>query len=347
MMFSSRLPLSALVPLCRSLRHYLSSGLTVHEAFAHLARKGPFAARGVCTRVLASLQRGDDLSAALKKEQAAFPPLVVAMVSVGEHSGMLAEIFGHLEDHFVRQQQLWNAFVSKITWPVVQLILAVFVIAGLIYFLGIIADMRGPGAPPYDPLGLGLSGASGAMIFLGVVVGIALGLCLLYFLLTRGLGGRASVSAFLLRLPAIGPCLQSLALARFCTAMRLTHETGMPVGKALQLSLRATGNPAWEAQASAVKAATMTGDDLTTILSRTGLFPDEFEQILSVAEMSGSISEVMEKQAEHYHEEAGRRLSTLTAVAGYAIWAGIAILIIIAIFRLYGSYFDQISNFKF
>jgi type IV pilus assembly protein PilC len=343
MIFSARLSLPTLILLTRTLRHYLASGLTVHEAFGHLARKGPAAARPLCGRVLTSLQSGDDLSAALKKEQAAFPPLVVAMVSVGEHSGMLAEIFGELEKHFVRQQQLWLAFVARITWPVVQLILAVFVIAGLIYFLGIIAEMRGPGQKPYDPLGLGLMGASGALTFLGIVAGITLGGCLLYFLVTRGLSGRARVSAFLLRLPAIGPCLQTLALGRFCTAMRLTHETGMPVGKALQLSLRATGNPAWEAQANAVKAATRSGDDLTTILARTGLFPEEFQHILSVAEVSGTISEVMETQAEHYHEEAGRRMATLTAVASYTIWAGIAAILIFTIFRLYGSYLGQLG----
>ena len=38
-----------------------------------------------------------------------------------------------------------------------------------------------------------------------------------------------------------------------------------------------------------------------------------------MAEESGSISEVMERQAEHYHEEAGRSLANLTAIAGYAI----------------------------
>jgi type IV pilus assembly protein PilC len=258
---------------------------------------------------------------------------------------MLAEIFGELEKHFLRQQQLWNAFVARITWPVIQLVLAIFVIAGLIYFLGVIADMHPPkpGERPYDPLGLGLKGGTGALIFLGTVGGIALAGVLLYQLFTRGLGGRARVSAFLLRLPALGPCLQVLALGRFCTAMRLTHETGMPVGKALQLSLRATGNPAWEAQASAVKAATRSGDDLTAILSRTGLFPEEFKHILAVAEVSGTISEVMETQAEFYHEEAGRRLATLTAVAGYAIWLFVAVIIIVAIFRLYGSYLSQLG----
>ena len=39
-MFSSRLPLSALLELCRSLKHYLGAGLTLVDAFAHQAKRG-------------------------------------------------------------------------------------------------------------------------------------------------------------------------------------------------------------------------------------------------------------------------------------------------------------------
>lgn len=343
MIFSSRLPLSALILLCRSLRHYLAAGLTVNEALGHLARKGPAASRALCERVLRFLNAGLDLSAAFKKEQAALPPLMISLVTVGESTGMLAEVFGDLEKHYIRQQQLWRAFIARITWPVVQLVAAIFVIAGLIYFLGVIAEMRGPGQPPYDPLGLGLSGASGALIFLGMVFGLGLILFVVYLFATRGPTGGVALQRWFLGLPMLGPCLQTLALARFCTAMRLTHETGMSVGKGLRLSFEATGNPAWQEQGTRMKAATRSGEDLTTILTQTRLFPEEFLHVLAVAEESGSISEVMERQAEHYHEEAGRSLAALTALAGYAIWLLIAVIIIIAIFRLYGSYLSQLG----
>ncbi len=343
MISSSRLSVSALIPLCRSLRHYLSSGLTVHDAFRHLAKKGT-PAWALCERVLRQLEAGADLSAALKKEKACLPALMIALVSVGESTGMLAEVFGDLETHFVRQQQLWHAFLARITWPLFQLVAAVVVITVLIYFLGIIADLRGPGQPAYDPLGLGLYGASGAAIFLAVVGGIALALLVVYWIATRGPTGGVALYGFLLRLPAIGPCLQTLALARFCTALRLTHETGLSIGKALQLSFQATGNPAWQAQADRMKSATRSGQDVTAILTQTQLFPEEFQHILAVAEETGQISEVMAKQAEHYHDEAGRRLATLTALAGYGIWLTVAVLLVVTIFRLYSSYIGQLSG---
>ena len=40
MWFSSRLPLSSVIELCRVLRHYLGAGLTLRDAFRKQAARG-------------------------------------------------------------------------------------------------------------------------------------------------------------------------------------------------------------------------------------------------------------------------------------------------------------------
>ena len=47
MLFSSRLSLSNLIELCRSLRHYLGAGLPIVDAFRQQANKGALAIRPV------------------------------------------------------------------------------------------------------------------------------------------------------------------------------------------------------------------------------------------------------------------------------------------------------------
>ncbi len=343
MLLSKRLSLPHLSSLCRDLRHYLGAGLTVADAFQHQAKKGPAPLRAVAERVAAELKRGHSLAKALQREADAFPPLMLALIDVGEASGMLAEVFAELEKYCTRQLQLRRQFLSQITWPAFQFFAAVFVLAALIFFLGIIKGRQGPNDPPYDPLGLGLSGASGAMIFLCVVFGTLAAIVGLYFLLTRALKQSAAVDGLLLRVPALGPCLQSLALARFCLALRLTFETGMPIAKALKLAFRATGNEAFPAKIGMVELSVEAGADLTSTLAATQLFPEEFVHILAVGEESGRLTEVLRHQGEHYHEESGRRLSTLTSAAGYGIWILVGCMIIWAIFRLFSSYLGALS----
>jgi type IV pilus assembly protein PilC len=341
MLFSSRLSLSNLIELCRSLRHYLGAGLPIVDAFRQQSSKGALAVRPVAGRITAALEKGDSLEDALRHEERFFPPLFLALARVGEQTGMLAEVFAELEKFFLRQRTLWRQFVTQITWPVIQFVLAIFIMAGLILIMGLIAESRG--GQPLDPLGLGLAGPSGAMIFLGVVFGILGGLTAIYLLMKRSLSGSVALDAFLLRLPAIGPCLRALALTRFCMALRLTTETGMSIMKAMRLSLQATGNKAFAAQSEQVEGKLRRGGELTTALATSGLFPEDFQHMMNVAEESGTLSEVLAHQTEHYHEESGRRLAALTSVAGYGLWLFVAIVIIVAIFRIYSFYLSQLG----
>lgn len=337
-MFSSRLPLSVLIELCRSLRHYLGAGLTLGDALEQQARRGPAALRPAAGRLAGRIAEGDALEDALRGEEALFPPLFLALASVGERTGMLPEVFGELERYFLRQKQLRQQFLARITWPVMQFVLAVLVLTLLIFIMGQLGGK-------FDPLGLGLFGARGAATFLGVVVGVVGGLFVLAKLLGAMLGDRAGVARAVLNLPAIGPCVQALALGRFCLALRLTTETGMAIGKALRLSLRATGNRAYAAATEGVERVVGEGDEISWALAGTGLFPADFRRIIAVAEESGSLTEVLKHQGDHYHEEASRRLAALTGLAGYLIWAMVAVAIIVAIFRIYSQYLGLLNSF--
>jgi type IV pilus assembly protein PilC len=336
MLFSVRLPLSSLIELCRSLRHCLGAGLTLRDVFRQQARRGPAPVRPVAARISKGLDRGDDLETALEHEKASFPPLFLALTTVGEQTGNLPEVFADLEKYFVMQQRLRRQFLGQIAWPVFQLLAAIFVIAGMIFILGAIAE--GTGTKPFDPLGLGLTGTGGALTFLALAFGSFAALFGVYLLATRVLQQQAGVDALLLSLPVVGPCLRALALSRFCLALRLTLETGMSTPKALRLSLRATGNAAFVGRSELVEGAVSAGDELALALGKSGLFSEEFQNIVAVGEESGRLPEVMEQQAQHYYEVAGRRLTVLTFVAGCCVWLLVAVLIIVAIFRIFLTY---------
>lgn len=333
MLFSSELPQPALIELSRALRHNLAAGLSIVRVFRQQAQRGMPPVRPVADRIADELEGGESLEAALKGQQARFPPLFLSLASVGERTGHLPEIFGELEKYYALQQRLWRQFVGQITWPAIQFFAAIFVIAFLIFVLGIIA--QGNGSQPLDVLGWGLVGNKGAIRFLLYAFGSLAVIYLIYKILFRSLSHRIRFDEVVLRLPAIGPCVLAFAMMRFCIALRLTMETGMPIAGALRLSLKATGNAAFASRAENVVGRIRTGQDLTRALTATHLFTEEFENIMAVAEESGRIPEVMRQRAEAYEEEAGRRMRTLTQVAGFAVYAFVALLIIWAIFRIF------------
>ncbi|HZT80849.1 MAG TPA: type II secretion system F family protein [Gemmataceae bacterium] len=348
MIFSARLSLSSMIEVCRAMRHYLTAGLSLRETFRHLARRGPSSVRPVAGRISARLERGDDLQAALKGEQKVFPPLFCSLVAVGEETGSLPDVAADLEKYYVQQQRLRRRFLGMIAFPVLELNAAILVIAGMIWLLGFLTEMvYGPNQQPVDPLGIGLTGNKGALTVLLVSYGFLAALLVSYKLAKVLFRGRAPVDRFLLATPVIGRCLKALALSRFCLALRLTWQAGLSAPRAVAMSLRATGNAAFQAAEGVARGAVREGEDLTVALARTGLFPHDFQSVLAVAEDTGRLPEVLQQQTEHYQEEAGRRLAVLNTMAAVGLMLLIGSVIVLAIFRLFFFYLDQLDPAKY
>src|SRR5689334_3715345 len=258
MLFSTAIPLDALMRFCRLARHGLAAGLPLVDVFRQQAHRGPMPMRPMIEAMTARLERGDSLEDALKAEGDRLPPLFVSMAVVGEQTGHLPEAFGELERYYELQWSLRKQFIADITWPVLEFTMAIGVITLLLLVLGWIAP---PGTKPLDPFGLG-TGVRGATTFLLLVFGILAAGFGGYRLLSRSLKHKAAVDRFLLRVPAIGPCLEAIALSRFCLAGRLTLGAGLAVKPALRRSLEATGNAAYPANFEAAAAMLRRGDDL-------------------------------------------------------------------------------------
>jgi type II secretory pathway component PulF len=118
----------------------------------------------------------------------------------------------------------------------------------------------------------------------------------------------------------------------------------MSTPKALQLSLRATGNSAFEAHIDRIVKRVKKGDELGKAIGTNPIFPIEFIAALEVGEASGQIPEVMAKQTEYYWEETARRMKALTRMIAWGVYLLVAIFIIVAIFRIFSVYVEAVGG---
>ncbi len=334
MLFSRYVSVSSLASSCRALRHSFEAGLNIVDVFRQQSIRGTRELRPLTGRVADQLDRGKSLTSALRKETT-LPPLFLALVEVGEESGHLAEIFGTLEEYYTLQQQIQRRFRTGIMLPMIQFVFAVLIIAAVIWILGALTGGK-QGV-------FGLSGSSGALVFVGVVFGLVLLVVLGGRLLLANLRGKYVMDALILKLPLIGSCAQALAMARFTLALHMTLESGMLLHRAMRMSLEASGNAAFEAQAKPITAELRQGEDLSLAITGAWIFPAEFRHILGVAEESGRIPEVMKQQCRYYQEEGERKLKALMQVAAWLVWLVYALFAIIMIFNLAGIYFSALQ----
>ena len=293
--------------------------------------------------VVTQLKSGEDVATALRSHEGYFPTLTVDMVNVAEHTGALPEVLRSLAEHYENNLRLRRDFLGLIALPAIQFTAAIFVIAGLIFFLGLIAGSSG--SEPLDVLGFGLTGAEGALMWLG---GWAMGLASVYIayrLIVSSLQGQKAVHQALMAIPVIGGCMRSFAVARFSWAYHLTQQAGMPVDESLDASLRATANGAFVARSPQIIEDVVSGELLTDALANSHLFPEEFIETVHVAETSGTVPEALHRLSPQFEDQARRSLRTLAIFSGWAVWAGVAAFIVFLIFRVVLWYTGMLSGF--
>src|SRR5262249_51401370 len=141
------------------------------------------------------VQQGNDIAQALREQGKYFPELMIDMVSVGEETGALPEVLNGLADHYENIVRLRRLLIGMITWPAIQLVAAILLVAGVIFLLGILA----PNSKAIADLSLGFVGTAGAIKWLALSFGSIFGLLAGYWLVANVFRSKRFLDGLLMR----------------------------------------------------------------------------------------------------------------------------------------------------
>jgi type II secretory pathway component PulF len=331
-LFEPRIPLRTLAMFCRRLATQLAAGVDIRRI---LERERDSAAPGAFKRNLEELARqiqaGQSFEGALPETGEYFPVLFRDLVHLGEETGRLDSVLDQLAVYYEHLRGVRRGFLAAITWPAIQLIFAVCVVGFLIWILGVIAPAGGEAV---DILGFGLIGTSGLFVyclFLAAVGGAGFA-C--YHAIRAGALWGNRVQKAMLRVPAVGGALHTLALARVAWAMNLTFGAGLDVVRSIRLSLATSGNAFYDELGEPITDSILQGNSVYEAFSSTGRFPREFLDTLQAGEQGGRITESMGLLARQYQEYARDAIKILATIGGFAVWAMVAAILVFLILRI-------------
>jgi type IV pilus assembly protein PilC len=316
----ARLSRKRLVLLARNLATMLEAGLPVSRALEVLTKQARSAHRRMLLRARSAIERGDSLAEAFGRTRA-FPPLFLRMVEVGEASGSVDAVLAQMAGFYDFQRRLWLSFLGQIALPGLQYVAAIGVVAVALYIMQLFGTHAG------DPV---------TIVLLGY--GMPAAAIAAYVLLGRYASGARFVHELVLAVPVVGGIARSLAIARFSFVLQLTIGAGVPISECLRRAFESTGNAAFLARYGRARAAMDAGEDLTTSLSRTRLFPLEFTEMVHVAEQAGKLVERFRALSGQYAERARLGLRALGQIAARVVWLGVAAVTIYFIFRMFARY---------
>src|SRR5262245_19252466 len=130
----------ALAQLCRRAGTSLQAGLDARRVWEKEAERGGYTQRFYLSEVSRRVAAGQTVAEAMQNCHGYFPPVTCEMIDIGERTGRLDEVLLQLAENYEHMLKLRRTFLIGISWPLIELTLAVLVIGLLIFFLGIVGE---------------------------------------------------------------------------------------------------------------------------------------------------------------------------------------------------------------
>ncbi|HBT76684.1 MAG TPA: hypothetical protein DEB39_07110 [Planctomycetaceae bacterium] len=344
----SALSQNELAGFCRRVGTTVHAGLPLLRSIQREAdRPGASRrARECWARIAETIENGETLAEAVRREQRLLSPLFVAVVDVAEQSGRLGETLLELADDYDRIIHVRRAFIASLYMPIFELVAALGVVGLVILIMGFLPGMNPQAGEStnFDLLGLGLKGSRGLLVYLTFLAFIAAVGVLFYYLVKAGTIGSRLFQYVLRRVPEVGSLLKTLAEARLARSFYLTHRTGMDVFQAIRLSFNAAGFAPVSDQQHVVLKIVAEGGTLGEGFAATRGLDMTLVHNIGVGDESGETPELMRRTSEILMQEATLKLKRLSVIGFFLVFGLVAAIIIFFIFRLLSFYLGAISG---
>jgi type IV pilus assembly protein PilC len=335
------LPASQLEKVCYRLGTSLKAGISVAQAWGNETGSLRGRQRPAFERVHKQLGNGGSLADALSAERS-FPPLLTAIVGVGEATGQLDQAFLRMADHYRAIVRMKRTFLQGVTWPVLQLTAAAAVISILFGVLHLLETrIRGLVAP--DPFMLGLSPLQNLTLFWAVLLGGGLVLFLIVKGVTSGWFGSLPLR-MAMTIPLVGSTIKQLALSRFAWAFGTAVDSGMSAVQAMQLGLSSIQNRYYQSHERQIATSLAAGEDFYSALHRTDAFPPDLLQAVRTGELTGELTEGLGRLSDDYQEQAAINLRRIGQISGFGVFTAVGGVLIASVLLMYGNYLGMVSD---
>jgi type IV pilus assembly protein PilC len=316
----------------------LEIGLPILSSLEEIGRSFPSPLlRKVIGEIQFAVEGGNSLNEAMSRYPWVFAPLDLAMVDMGEKTGVLPKCLKDLAAYHEWKADIRSVFKKATLYPA-------FILGAIGAVIGVwIGYVLPQMATVLSELGITLPWmtmtildasnflkANGAYLLIGFLLA-----AILFYLYQKTDSGRQVVHRHLLSLPVIGSIARNIALTRLCHNFATMFSAGMTIGYIFQtLSNRTLGNRYLESRLAAAHQEIERGESIARAFEKAEGFPSLLLGAMHNGETTGTIDESFKRMGEYYDREVKRTVQVLVgAIEPVAIFSlgGIFGIIVLSI----------------
>lgn len=320
----------------RQLATLLNAGLPLVQALRSTADQASSKElRKVVNDLVASIEGGSTLSAAMSKYPKVFNEIFISLVAAGEVSGTLDKALERLANQQEKDADITSKIKSAFAYPVIILVVMILVVGFmLVKVLPVVSNLYAglPGAHlPF--LTQALLDVSHFVIHYWWVVIIILGvIIILTTRAARTLGGRRIIDRAKMKMWPIGPLFMKIYMARFARTGTTLIASGVPIIQVLEVTAGAINNVIIGDSLRTAIEKIKGGKSLSESIENDKNFLPLVPNMIRIGEQSGTIEQMMERVAIYYEKQVDTEIATVSTLIEpvLMIIMGVVALLIVA-----------------
>ncbi|MFN7733033.1 MAG: type II secretion system F family protein [Pirellula sp.] len=318
----------------------LRSGVPLLKALTVLSQQSGSSKtlRNAIAEIKARVEEGESLPETMARYPRIFNDMAVNMVRAGSEGGFLEDALERVSAFVEQQEELKGKTISALAYPLFVMGVGVVVVTVLLIFFvpkfeGIFQGLRSKGGlPAATELLLAIS--QFVQNYWWLILGGGAGLVLLLNKYLDTTEGKQRADLVKIKMPLIGPVFLNLAVARFCRVLGTLLKNGVPILKSLDISRNAAGNSVLSKAIENASSEIQSGQRLAKQLEKSGHFPPTVVEMISVAEESNTLDNVLVTISDNLEKTTFRRLETVIGLlepAMLLILAGLVMFVVLAL----------------
>lgn len=338
--FGNRIKTQAVATNLMQLSDLLRNGVALLSALEILRDQAVPAALGeVFGELHDMVAEGVALDTAFARFPHVFNELTVSMVRAGSEGAFLEDALKRTSDFLELQEQLKSRVTGAIIYPAFLAVAGFCVVTVLIvFFVPKFAELfaklerQGGGLPTATVMLLAISNTLSRY---GILLVIGVGMLVTWLRrLARSPAGRMAVDQWKLKIPIMGSIFLNAAVSRFCRVLGTLLQNGVPLLKALEISSDSAGNRILSGAIRASAENISSGETLSKPLASCGLIPRPIMAMITVAEESNNLENVLVSIADGMDRKIAQQLDIMVRLIEpilLLVMGGVILFVLVAL----------------
>ncbi|MCJ7830294.1 MAG: type II secretion system F family protein [Desulfobacterales bacterium] len=306
-----------LIELYHRLAQTLELGLPILSALEENARLLPSKAlRKILNEVHMAIEGGSPLFDSMSRFPKVFSKLDLGIVKMGEQSGVLPKCLKDLANFREWKENIKSILRRATIYPS-------FVVTAILAVIGVWVGYVLPQmAVMLTDMGVALPGITRLVLQVSLfarthwpwLLGLALAVPTVIYLLQKTPRGGIVVHRLLLRVPLAGKIAGNIALARLCHNFATMYRAGMNISNIFEILMdHVLGNRYLEDRLTRAFREIQLGQPIAGGFEKAGGFPPLFLGGIRNGETTGSLDDAFKRLGDYYDQEVKRTVQALVS----------------------------------